>query len=412
MYAVKRFERRFKLHGRLCLVEKPTKQQFSFEVKKEVVDRFIAGESKMDLAREFGLSSDQLVSSWVRAWRAGGDEALRPKPKGRPKGSSPTKTVTEEDRLRREVEKLRAENAYPKKIAGLEEPATRLKVEAIVILKSDHRLDDLLAAAGLARSTFYYHQQRLTAADKHAQLKQAIRDIFQRMNRRYGYRRVHAQLQRQGWAVNHKLVYKLMDELGLKSKVRVKKKYNSYKGTVSHIAKNVLDRCFTPDTPNTVWVSDVTEFRVAGTKVYLSPIMDLYDRAIVSYSVSTSPNTAFTSQSLRDAIAQQSPGKGLLVHTDQGFQYQHSSWRDLIDSIGGVQSMSRKGNCYDNAVMENFFGHLKTEMYHGESFTSQDDFYHALDDYIHWYNHERIQQRLKGLTPMHYRNQTLETQTA
>ncbi|AKK02737.1 transposase [Corynebacterium epidermidicanis] len=203
-----------------------------------------------------------------------------------------------------------------------------------------------------------------------------------------------------------------MDELGLKSKVRVKKKYNSYKGTVSHIAKNVLDRCFTPDTPNTVWVSDVTEFRVAGTKVYLSPIMDLYDHSIVSYSVSTSPNTALTSQSLRDAIAQQSPGKGLLVHTDQGFQYQHSSWRNLIDSIGGVQSMSRKGNCYDNAVMENFFGHLKTEMYHGETFTSLDDFYHALDDYIYWYNHERIQQRLKGLTPMHYRNQTLETQTA
>lgn len=199
-----------------------------------------------------------------------------------------------------------------------------------------------------------------------------------------------------------------MDELGLKSKVRVKKKYNSYNGTVSHIAKNVLDRCFTPDTPNTVWTSDVTEFRVAGSKVYLSPIMDLFDRAIVSYSVSTSPNTAFTSQSLRDAIAQQSPGSGLLVHTDQGVQYQHSSWRDLINSIGGVQSMSRKGNCYDNAVMENFFGHLKAEMYHDESFTSLDEFYQGLDEYIYWYNHERIQIRLKGLTPMQYRNQALE----
>lgn len=120
------------------------------------------------------------------------------------------------------------------------------------------------------------------------------------MNRRYGYRRVHAQLRRQGWVVNHKLVYKLMDELGLKSKVRVKRKYNSYKGTVSHIAKNVLDREFTPDKLNSVWASDVTEFRVVGTKVYLSPIMDLYDQSIVSYSVSTSPNTAFTSQSLRE----------------------------------------------------------------------------------------------------------------
>ncbi len=119
LYPVRTLERRFKLHGRLCLVEKPTKQQYSFEVKKEVVDRFIAGESKMDLAREFGLSSDQLVTNWVRAWRTGGDDALRPKPKGRPKGSGPGKVVTEEDRLRREVERLRAENAYLKKLRDL-----------------------------------------------------------------------------------------------------------------------------------------------------------------------------------------------------------------------------------------------------------------------------------------------------
>lgn len=116
---VRMLQRRFTLHGRLCLVEKPTKQQFSFEVKKEVVDRFNAGESKMDLAREFELSSDQLVTSWVRAWRTGGDQALRPKPKGRPTGSSPMKVMTEEDRLRREVEKLRAENAYLKKLRDL-----------------------------------------------------------------------------------------------------------------------------------------------------------------------------------------------------------------------------------------------------------------------------------------------------
>lgn len=200
------------------------KQQFSFEVKKEVVDRFNAGESRLELAREFGLSSDQLVKAWVRAWRAGGDEALRPKPKGRPKGSTTSKPLTEEDRLRREVEKLRAENAYLKN-TGLEESTTRLKAEVIVTLRSTHRLDDLLNAAGHARSTFFYHQQRLTMPDKHAQLKQAIVDVFERMNRRYGYRRVHAQLRREGWGVNHKLVYKLMDELGLKSKVRVKKKY-------------------------------------------------------------------------------------------------------------------------------------------------------------------------------------------
>ncbi|CAB0629243.1 IS3 family transposase [Corynebacterium diphtheriae] len=119
-YPVRRLERRFKLHGRLCLVEKPTRQQYSFEVKKEIVDRFNAGQSMMELASEFGLSSDQLVKDWVRAWRAGGDEALRPKLKGRPKGSSPAKLLTEKkDWLRREIEKLRVENAYLKKMRDL-----------------------------------------------------------------------------------------------------------------------------------------------------------------------------------------------------------------------------------------------------------------------------------------------------
>ncbi|GFK18428.1 hypothetical protein KbCgl_10000 [Corynebacterium glutamicum] len=115
-----------------------------------------------------------------------------------------------------------------------------------------------------------------------------------------------------------------------------------------------------------------------------------------------------TAQSLSDALALWSPDAGLLVHTDQGFQYQHSSWSNLIDRCAGVQSMSRKGNCYDNAVMENFFGHMKAEMFHGEYFATVEEFLAEVKDYIDWYNTQRVQQRLKGLTPMQYRNQTLE----
>ena len=268
-----------------------------------------------------------------------------------------------------------------------------------------------MEAAGLARSTYFYHQQRLDWPDLHAELKDVIKAIFEQMKHRYGYRRVHSELRKRGWEVNHKLVYKLMDQMGLKSKVRSRKKYNSYQGQTSHIAENLLERNFTPEQPNTVWVSDVTEFRVAGTKVYLSPIMDLGDRSILAHELSTSPSTKFTSTSLKNAITWHEPGEGLMVHTDQGVQYQHSSWRQLIESVGGVQSMSRKGNCYDNAVMENFFGHLKTEMYYGEYFASVDELYRAVDDYIFWYNNARLQKRFKGLTPMQYRNQTLETLT-
>ena len=299
-----------------------------------------------------------------------------------------------------------------KKIAGLEESGTRLKVRAIVILKSHHRLEYLLEAAGIPRSTFFYHQKRLSQPDKHAVLKDAIRESFERNKHRYGYRRVLLDLRNQGWVVNHKLVYKLMCEMGLRAKVRRRRPYASYAGTISHIADNKLDRKFTPDQPNTVFVSDVTEFRVAGRKVYLSPVMDLFDRSIVAHTVDTSPSTAFTADSLTKAIAVCAPEPGWMMHTDQGFQYQHWSWRNLIHDNGGVQSMSRKANCYDNAVMENFFGHLKTEMYHGQVFDTVAEFNQAIDEYIQWYNTERIQQRLKGLTPIQYRNQTLEALTA
>ncbi|UWF18066.1 IS3 family transposase [Corynebacterium diphtheriae] len=403
---VRHLEDRFRLHGRLCLVSKRTKRQYSFDTKMEILRRYRTGELKSDLAKEYGLSSPNLISHWVWQVNKGGSDALQPKPKGRPKGSGQSVPMTEEDTLRRENELLKAEVAYPKKIAGLEGTTTRLKVEAIITLKSEHRLDDLIAVSGLARSTFFDHQRRFDLPDKYADLKTQIKKIFHDSNATFGYRRIWRALRNNNTIVNKKVVRRLMREQGLVSKIR-RKKYNSYRGTVSHIADNVLGRRFIQDAPNKVWVSDVTEFRVAGTKVYLSPVMDLFDRTILAHTLSTSPNTQLTSRSLADAIAMFSPGKGLIVHTDQGFQYQHASWRNLIESVGGVQSMSRKGNCYDNAVMENFFGHLKSEMYHDVYFTSVDELCQAIDEYILWYNTYRLQERFKGLAPMQYRNQTL-----
>ena len=269
-----------------------------------------------------------------------------------------------------------------------------------------------MAAAGLARSTYYYHQARFDRPDKHRRLKEQIAAVFDASRARYGYRRIRLALTTAGWAVSNKLVRKIMRQLGLKSKVRPRRKYNSHQGTPATIADNILDRQFTADAPNRKWVSDVTEFRVAGAKVYLSPVMGLFDRSIVSYTVGRSPSMELTSQSLAQALDLHGPDVGLMVHTDQGIQYLHSSWTGLIGDHGGVQSMSRKGNCFDNAVMENFFGHLKAEMYHGETFASIADFVAELDDYLQWYNTHRVQERLKGLAPMQHRNQALAAMTA
>ncbi|WP_243619994.1 IS3 family transposase, partial [Rhodococcus sp. ARC_M6] len=195
--------------------------------------------------------------------------------------------------------------------------------------------------------------------------------------------------------------------LRLICQVRRKKKYNSYRGDAGKVAPNVLDRDFCASAPNQKWVTDVTEFRVGHQKLYLSPVMDLFDRQIISYSVGTSPNLQLTNSSLRAAIASLSDGQTPLVHSDQGFQYQHLSWRSLIINSGATQSMSRKANCFDNAVIENFFGHLKEEVFHHVRYLSIDALATALHDYIHWYNHERISTKLQGLSPVQYRVQAL-----
>ncbi len=261
--------------------------------------------------------------------------------------------------------------------------------------------------AGLARSTFFYHQARLRAPDPQEALKSAVADIFGENHGRYGHRRIHTELLRQGWTVAKKTVLKLMRVLGLVCRVRRKKRYISYRGEQGRIAPNLLNREFDATAPNQKWVTDVTEFSIGDRKLYLSPVMDLFDRQIISHTVGTSPNLALTNASLQEALAGLQPGQQPLVHSDQGFQYQHLSWRELLESAGAVQSMSRKGNCYDNAVMENFFGHLKEELFHHVRFTSTEALAAQLDEYIRWYNTERISTKLKGLSPVQYRAQAL-----
>jgi putative transposase len=283
-----------------------------------------------------------------------------------------------------------------------------VKAHAVASLKADHPLGVLLEVAGLARSTYFYHQARLERPDPRAELKAAVRDAFEQAHGRYGHRRVHAVLAREGWRVAKKTVLALMRALGLACRVRRKRRYSSWRGEVGQIAPNTLDRDFTASGPNQKWVTDVTEFRVGSRKVYLSPVIDLFDRSVVAHSSALSPSLELTNGSLEKALATRSPDQTPLVHSDQGFQYQHPSWRRLLRSANATQSMSRKATCLDNAVAENFFGHLKEELFHHNSFASTDELTTAIDEYIHWWNTERISTKLKGLSPAQYRAQALE----
>lgn len=278
-----------------------------------------------------------------------------------------------------------------------------MKAHIVASLKADYPLAMLLQVAGLARSTFYYHQKRCDEKpDRYDHVRTLITDIVDRTHRRYGHRRVRTELAKSGVFVSKKTVLRLMRELGLLSRVR-RKKFNSHRGQVGAIADNVLARDFDSDAPNQKWVTDVTEFAVEDRKLYLSPVIDLFDRGVVSYTMSTSPNTALTNESLMRACQGLRPGQTPLVHTDQGFQYQHASWAAILAGHGGQASMSRKGNCWDNAVAENFFGQLKSEMFYLDSFATVKDLQAAIDEYVHWYNYERSSSRLGGLAPMEYR---------
>lgn len=198
----------------------------------------------------------------------------------------------------------------------------------------------LLQVAGLARSTFFYHQARLALPDPQSELKAAIQDAFTAVKQRYGYRRIHAQLRRDGWVVARKTVLKLMRQLGLKSKVR-QRRYVSFKGEVGKTAPNRLNRNFDAEGPNQKWVTDVTEFRIGETRVFLSPVLDLHERTIVSYSHGVSPTLKLTNSALEAAVATLLPGQKPIVHSDQGFQYQHASWRKILKGKASSTASTR-----------------------------------------------------------------------
>lgn len=257
--------------------------------------------------------------------------------------------------------------------------------------------------ANLARSTFYYYLK--PEVDKYAAEKQEISEIFAEHSGRYGRRRIHAVMLSKGYIINHKTVDKLMKCLNLNGKQR-RHKYKSYKGEVGKIAPNLLNRSFKAEKPFEKLVTDVTEFAVCDDKVYLSPVLDLYNQEAVSYSISLSPNFEQIREMLRGLLEKLPKEARPIMHSDQGWQYQMKEYQRVLQENNITQSMSRKGNCLDNAVMENFFGRLKVEMFYGEKFDSVEDFIQKLTEYLNYYNYKRISLKLNGLSPVQYRTQS------
>jgi len=267
-------------------------------------------------------------------------------------------------------------------------------------------LNKLLILAEIPRSTFYYWLNRLKQNnEKYKEVKDEIYSIFYENKGRYGYRRITLELKNRGFIINHKTVSRLMKIMGLKSIQRLKRRYISYQGTIGKIADNLLKRNFKADKPNEKWVTDVTEFNVNNEKLYLSPIVDLFNGEVISYNLSRHPVFNQVINMLEGAFAKIPNNTNLILHSDQGWQYQMRQYQYLLKNKGIRQSMSRKGNCLDNSCAENFFGILKSELFYPKEkeYKSLDELEKDIKEYIEYYNKSRIKIKLKGMSPIQYR---------
>lgn len=414
------------LYG-LNVVKKKSNKKYSKEFKEQAINRvLIDNESQKQVALSLALPNAALLSLWIKSYKENGYNVLEKK-RGRY-----GKEETAEQRIRtaktntgsskEELAALDRERIL-KKIGCINYRAGTTRVQEIAKVITELRQELKLSLAfilkiinaapdvpHISRSDYYYTIKKNDKDDKNQDLIDKIKEIYSDHKKRYGYRRITLELARQNINVNHKKVQRLMQKLGLKG-ITPKAKYKSYKGDLNGTVKNLLldkivdtekhktyyDRNFETTSVNQKWTTDVSEFHIATGKLYLSPILDMHNAEIVSFNISTSPNFFQTTDMLNKALDKYSNLKGLVFHSDQGWQYQKSQFHKILRDRGIIQSMSRKGNCYDNGIMENFFGKMKNEMFYGHEyeFNSLDDLKVAMEEYIDYYNTKRIQVKLK-----------------
>lgn len=263
--------------------------------------------------------------------------------------------------------------------------------------------------AGIARSSYYKWLNRSeTLTDKeNLIITEEIVRIYNDVNGIYGYRRMTMNVNRNlNKKYNYKRIYRLMKSMNLQSVIRRKRK-KYIKCTPQITAENLLDRDFSAATLNEKWLTDVTEFKLSnGTKAYLSAIIDLYDNSIVSYVLGQSNNNKLVFDTFDIAI-EANPSAKPLFHSDRGYQYTSKTFKLKLDNVSATQSMSRVGRCIDNGSIEGFWGIIKSEMYYLKKFNNFDELKLDIDNYIEFYNNKRLQKKLKGLSPIEYRTQTL-----
>ena len=264
----------------------------------------------------------------------------------------------------------------------------------------DYTLTELCSLFGLKQSTYYYQQTPRPMDNQAIQLLVNIKAIFAKSDSTYGKRRIRKELQTTGFSIGIYRTASLMKKAGIKAKTPKKKHYYGDTGEVHKIAPNLLTRQFEQSIPNTHWVGDITYIRTHQGWSYLAAVLDLSSKKIVGYALSKKPNAQLAKDALSDALRKQTPNtRELLFHSDQGVQYLAKSFVRQLEKCKMTQSMSRRGNCWDNSVMERFFRSLKSERLNYLSFTNHDAVVSVVESYIHFYNYKRLHSVIGYITP-------------
>jgi transposase InsO family protein/transposase-like protein len=406
-------------------------RHYDWRLKFEAVRRTLDGEGIRDVAKELGITNYATVYEWARNWRTKGSAGL----------------MSKKEQIEAGIYKTKAQlkKALPDDVGKLEDLAARLLVEKAVLeqelelakkptgsipgkLLSRHKaqianslkawlpLELLLEVLALRPSSYYYARVAAAKPDRYRDIRPIMHEISGECGHAYGSPRIWSSLRRRGVFISEKVVRRLMKEEGIEVRyAKRKRRYSSYVGEVTPAVNDLVKRNFHADSPNALWLTDITEFAAADSKVYLSPVIDCYDGRIVSWETSRHPDNLLVESMIDKAIdtldaktirtlKDKGESKALVVHTDRGGHYRGGMWIEKLEGRGFLRSMSRKGNSGDNAACEGFFGRMKTEMYHEIRWNKASELEAAIDSYIDFYNNRRIKMSLGGISIKEHRD--------
>ncbi|MBT2710790.1 IS3 family transposase [Pseudomonas sp. ISL-84] len=384
-----------------------TRVHYPEEIKWEAIKLKQKGLSNQAIMDQLGIKNVSQIKTWMK-WHREGQVHRFSQPVGKQYtyGKGPGQ-LSEVDELRRKIKQLEIQLKILKKVPrDRKELEPQIALKVVEELSSMYSIISILATLEVPKATYYRWKKKYSHTIM-SPLEELIVHLCEENHFRYGHRKIKALLKRNHQVdANRKTVQKIMQKYKVQCQIKVKRpKYLN--GETNIIVENLLNRQFRADKPNEKWVTDITYLPYGPSMVYLSTIMDLYNNEIVAYKISTSQETHLVLDTLREALEKRKPAEGIMIHTDQGAVYTSYAFQNMAKENGMITSMSRKGNCHDNAVIESFHSSLKSEGLKDQkrSSLSHCKLVDIVNQYMYYYNEIRIQAKLNYLSPIEYRGQ-------